>query len=211
MLCRAIQLVHSSHTSFGIGPMLPQCCRIYLAGRIKRRYTSAIEFHLLGPVPFRYVLVDTITHSRGYLVGIIFDEQISKSHTDALFSTMNGPDERSIGRVKLIDTGLLLDHLGTVQSKPGFARHDCVAGYASDKRHSAETADSACNDCDHRGMLTKSESRRDNLGNSCQTKVRFLKAHTARLQQEDCSCRFSGLGILRGEIQCGGHLGAGYF
>src|SRR5580704_6164578 len=150
MLCRAIQLVHSSHTSFGTSPLLPQCRRIYLAGRIKHRYTSSIEFHLLGPVPFRYALVDTITHRRRYLVGIILDEQISKSHADALFSTMNGPDERSIGRVKLIDTGLLLDHLGTVQSKPGFARHDCVAGYASYKRHASETPHSACNDCDHR-------------------------------------------------------------
>src|SRR5258705_4122601 len=157
MLYRAIQLGLSSHTSFGASPLLPQCCRIYLAGRIKRRYTIAIKFHLLGPVLFRYAFVDTITHCRRYLVGIIFDEQISKSHVDALFSTMNCPDERSIGGVKLIDTGLLLNHLRTVQSKPGFARHDCVAGYASYKRHASETADSACNDCDHRGMLTKGE------------------------------------------------------
>src|SRR5258705_6515471 len=158
MLCRAIQLVHSSHTSFVTSPLLPQCCRIYLAGRIKRRYTSAIKFHVLGPVLFRYAFVDTITHCRGYLVGIIFDERISESHADALFSTMNCPDERSIGGIKLIDTGLLLNHLGPVQSKPGFARHDCVAGYASYKRHASETANSARDDCDHRGMLTKGES-----------------------------------------------------
>src|ERR1700754_4198123 len=107
MLCRAIQLVPSSHTSFWVSPPLPQCCRIYLAGRIKHRYTIAIKFHLLGPVLFRNASVDTITHCRGYLVGIIFDERISKSHADALFSTMNCPDERSIGGVKLIDTGLL--------------------------------------------------------------------------------------------------------
>src|SRR5580704_10601902 len=158
MLCRAIQLVPSSHTSFGVSPLLPQCCRIYLTGRIKRRNSSAIKFHLLGAVLFRCAFVDKITHCRGYLVGIIFDERISESHADALLSTMNCPDERSIGRVKLIDTGLLLNHLRTVQSKTGFARHDCVAGYASHKRHSPETADSACNDCDHRGMLTKRES-----------------------------------------------------
>src|SRR5260370_17472490 len=155
MLCRAIQLVPSSHTSFWVSPLLQQCCRIYLAGRIKLRYTSAIKFHLLGPVLFRYAFVDTITHCRGDLVGIIFDERISESHADALFSTMNCPDERSIGAVKFIDTGFLLNHLLTLQSKPGFARHNCVAGYASYKRHSAETADGACNDCDHRGMLTK--------------------------------------------------------
>src|ERR1700677_29764 len=158
MLCRAIQLVHSSHTSFGTSPLLPQCCRIYLAGRIKRRYTSAIELDLLGPVLFRYAFVDTITHCRGHLVGIVFDERIGESHADALFSTMNCPDERTIGGVKLIDTRLLLNHFWTVQSKPGFARHDCVAGYASYKRHAPETADSACNDCDHWGMLTKGES-----------------------------------------------------
>src|ERR1700723_282179 len=155
MLCRAIQLVLSSHTSFGASPLLPQCCRIDLAGRIKRRDTSAIKFHLLGPMLFRYAFVDTITHCRGDLVGIIFDERISEPHADALFSTMNCPDERSIGSVKLIDTGLLLNHLRAVQSKPGFARHDCVAGYASYKRHASKTPDSACNDCDHRGMLTK--------------------------------------------------------
>src|ERR1700724_2904131 len=155
MLCRAIQLVHSSHTSFCVSPLSPQCCRIYLAGRIKRRYTSAKKFHLLGPVLFRYAFVDTITHCRGDLFGIILDERISESHAGALFSTMNCPDERSIGGVKLIDTGFLLNHLGSVQSKPGFARHDSAAGYASYKRHSAETADGACNDCDHRGMLTK--------------------------------------------------------
>src|SRR5580698_8838525 len=158
MLYRAIQLVRSSHTSFGASPLLPQCCRIYLAGRIKRRDTSAIQFHLLGPVLSRYAFVDTITHGRGYLVCIIFDKRISESHADALFSTMNCPDECSIGGVKLIDAGLLLNHLWAVQSKSGFARHDCVAGYASYKRHASETADSACNDCDHRGMLTKSES-----------------------------------------------------
>src|ERR1700723_714001 len=127
MLCRAIQLVPSSHTSFGIGPMLPQCCRIYLAGCIKRRNSSAIKFHLLGPVLFRYAFMDTIRHRRGYLVGIIFDERISDSRAATLFSTMNCPDERSIGGVKLIDTGFLLNPLGTVQSKTGFGRHDCVA------------------------------------------------------------------------------------
>src|ERR1700753_1589938 len=118
MLCRVIQLVPSSHTSFWVSPLLPQCCRIYLAGRIKRRYTSAIEFHLFGPVLFRYAFVDTLTHCRSYLAGIIIDEQISESHADALLSTMNCPDERSIGGVKLIDTGFLLNHFGTVQSKP---------------------------------------------------------------------------------------------
>src|ERR1700722_1865168 len=158
MLYRAAQLVHSSHTSLGVSPLLPQCCRIDLAGRIKRRYTSAIEFHLLGAVLFRYAFVDTITHGRGYLVGIIFDERISKFHSDALFSTMNCPDERSIGRVKLIDTGLLLNHLRTVQSKTGFGGHDCVAGFACHKRHASETSDSACDDCDHRCMLTKGDS-----------------------------------------------------
>src|SRR5580698_8710523 len=101
--------------------------------------------------------MDTITHCGGYLVGIIFDDRISEFHADALFSTMNCPDERSIGGVKLIDPRLLLNHLGTVQSKPGFARHDCVAGYAGYKRHATETADSACNDCDHRGMLTEGD------------------------------------------------------
>src|SRR5258708_35981630 len=110
MLCRAIQLVPSSHTSFWVSPLLPQCCRIYLAGPIKRRYPSAIKFHLLGPVLFRYAFVDTITHCRRYLVGIFFDEQIGKSHADALFSTMNCPEERTFYGVYLIDTGLLLYH-----------------------------------------------------------------------------------------------------
>src|ERR1700721_1533063 len=119
MLYRATQLVPSSHTLLVVSPLLPQCCRIYLARRVKRRYTSAIEFHLLGPVLFRYAFVDTVTHCRGYLVGIIFDEQISESHVDALFSSMNCPDERSIGGIELIDTRLLLNYLGTVQSKPG--------------------------------------------------------------------------------------------
>src|ERR1700733_3180509 len=158
MLCRAIRLVHSSHASFVASPLLTQCCRIYLAGRIKRRNSSAIKIHLLGPMLFRCAFVDKITHCRGYLVGIIFDERISESHADALFSTMNCPDECSIGRVKLIDTGLLLNHLRTVQSKTGFARHDCVAGYASHKRHASETSYGACNDCDHRCMLTKGDS-----------------------------------------------------
>src|SRR5258708_7926148 len=128
MLYRAIQRVPSSHTSLWVSPLLPQCCRIYLAGRIKRRYTSAIKLHLLSPVLFRYAFVETITHCRDYFVDIIFDERISESHADSLFSTMNCPDERSIGGVKLIDSGLLLNHLGTVQSKAGFARHDCIAG-----------------------------------------------------------------------------------
>src|ERR1700735_4167969 len=131
MLCRAIQLVHSSRSSFMASPLLPQCCRIYLAGCIKRRNTSAIEFHLLGPMLLRYAFAHVMTHCRGYLAGIIFDERIRESHANALFSTMNCPDERSIGGIKLIDTGLLFNHLGTVQSKPGLARHDCVAGYAS--------------------------------------------------------------------------------
>src|ERR1700733_4700061 len=158
MLCRAIQLVPSSHTSFGVSPLLPQCCRIYLVGRIKRRNSSAIKLHLLGAVLFQYAFVDTITHCHSYLVDIIFDKRVSESHANALFSTMNCPDERSIGGVKLIDSGLLLNHLGTIQSKPGFARHDCVAGYASYKRHASKTPDSTCNDCDHRGMLTKCNS-----------------------------------------------------
>jgi hypothetical protein len=76
---------------------LPQCCRIDLAGRINRRDTSAIEFYLLGPVLFRYAFMDTHTYGRGNLVGVVFDEQISESQADALFPTMNGPDERSIG------------------------------------------------------------------------------------------------------------------
>src|ERR1700733_15011859 len=128
MLCRAIQSVPSSHTSLWVCPLLPQCCRIYLAGRVKRRDTSAIKLHLLGPVLFRYALVHTSSHCRAHLDGIIFDERIGESHADALFSAMNCPDERSIGGVKLIDPGLLLNHLGTIQSKPCFAGHDGVAG-----------------------------------------------------------------------------------
>src|ERR1700735_4789501 len=106
MLCRAIQLVHSSRSSFMASPLLPQCYRIYLARCIKRRNTSAIEFHLLGPMLLRYAFAHAIKHCRGYLAGIIFDEQIRESHADALFSTMNCPDKGSIGRVKFIDTGL---------------------------------------------------------------------------------------------------------
>src|ERR1700761_5403760 len=155
MLCHAIQLVPSSHTSFVASPLLTQCCWIYLTGCIQSRDTSAIQFHLLGPVLFRYAFADTITHCRGDLVCIIFDERISESHADALLSAMNGPDKCSIGGVKLIDTGLLLDHLRTIQSKPGFPRHDRVTGDTGYKRHASETADSACNDCDHRSMLTK--------------------------------------------------------
>src|SRR5258707_741874 len=146
----------------------------------------------------------------GTLRCVFAPERMGKARGYSPPPTMICPNECAIARVEFFDAVLLLDHLRTVHSESSFARHNDVACEPCSERHSSEAADRAGGETDHRSMFSQCQNGGHELGDYRQAKIRLLKTHTTRLEQNHCAGPYALLVIGTGPIEGGSHLCAGH-
>src|SRR5208283_3919191 len=108
-------------------PAVPKTERIELPGDIERGNSVAIKFDLLATMHTRQTGCYASPDRCGQLLYIVQDQCICNSHPNSLFTAINCPGQRVVRRVKLLDPGLLLDHLRSVETQSRLPSHDDVA------------------------------------------------------------------------------------
>src|SRR5271154_7566706 len=94
---RATQRVHSSQPSCcSVVPFPAQAHWIDLLRCIQGSDSITVELHLLTSVFGAKLRLDVSTNGSFDLFGVIFDEGICQTHSNALLSAVNSPDERAI-------------------------------------------------------------------------------------------------------------------
>src|SRR5580692_1025873 len=93
----AVRRVHSSQLSrCFVAPPLAQAHWIDLLRRIQSSDSITVKLHLLTSVFEGKVRLDISTNGCFDLPGVIFDEGICQTHSNALLSAVNSPDEHAI-------------------------------------------------------------------------------------------------------------------
>src|SRR5580692_8114274 len=157
----------------------------------------------------RHALLDELPDSPSNLLTVIIDQDIRQAHRMALLATVDRPDETAVAGIELVDAGLLLDHLGAVQSQARLPRHDDVARKSSSERHSAETPDSTGHHTDDRGVAPQAQDGCHDFRNGREAEVGFLQAYAACLEQHHGGGRYSLLAVGTGEVEGRSQLRAG--
>jgi hypothetical protein len=114
--------------------------------------------------------------------GVVGDEDVGQAGAHPLSAAGVAPDRGAVRGVQLRDSGLLLDHLGTVQGEPALRGHDEVAAQACGDAQPAVATDLAGDDADHRDVPAQSGDRGVDLGDGQQAEVRLLQPDTTGLQ-----------------------------
>src|SRR5277367_2475096 len=149
----ANQRVHSSQPSccFVI-PFPAQAHWIDLLRCIQGSDSITVELHLFTSVFGAKLRLHVSTNGCFDLLGVIFDEGIGQTHSKALFSAVNSPDERAIRGIEFIDSRFLLDDFWPIETESRLAGHHNVARYSGGKRHAPEAAHCTGNQGDHWSM-----------------------------------------------------------
>ena len=100
----------------------------------------------------------------------------------ALFAAGNGPDQRFVAGIELVDTGFLFNDGGAVQAQPGLAGHDQVAAQPGGNRHAAVAADGARDDTNDGGVTAQPDNGAVDVANGGQAQVGFLQPYATGFQ-----------------------------
>ena len=195
-------------------PQSAQVIRTRRIGRVQRRQTRRQHVEALAAVlsGLGDAGVDCVDEGRPQQVGVIGNEIVGKGGGATLLAAVDRPDQRVVAGVEFRDSAFLLDDGRSVESDAGLRRHDQPGAQTRRDAHPAERSDGARHDPDHRGQGAQIQDGRTDLGDSVETEVGLLQAHSTRLEEDhggDGCPR--GSSFPGGEQQCLGDLGAGHF
>src|SRR5580658_3703742 len=121
-----VPLVRSLRTSFPV-PQFSKTDRFDLLRSIESRDTLPVEINLFTAMDRRQSGLHKSANGSSDLWHVVHYELVGHSHPDALFTAVDRPDESTVGRIKFLDSRLLLNHLGAIQPQPCFLGQDDVA------------------------------------------------------------------------------------
>src|SRR5882757_5341623 len=165
-------------------PLRSKFLGVELPCRIECFDALAIERYLRTSVHSWNALRNKFPDSGPNLLDIVVDERIGEAGRVTLLAAVDGPDERSITRIELIDTGFLLDHFGTVQAQARLPSHDDVARKPGGEGHSAKAPHGAGDNTDDRSVAPQGQNGRHDFRDGREPEIGFLQTHTACLEQQ---------------------------
>src|ERR1700677_3504560 len=114
-----LPLVRSLRTSFRV-PEFSETRRIDLLRSIERPDTLPVEINLFAAMYRRASGFHKFANGGSDFRRVIRYQLVDDSHRDTLFTAIDRPDECAIRGIKFLDSRLLLNHLGAIQSQPCF-------------------------------------------------------------------------------------------